>query len=324
MAAVGGGLDLEGLAVRGLPVQHDLADRLGAGPEVDLQPLRVGERAGPAGAGVAVDRGRGRDAAVLGGGGGGRAALGGVRRPAGCVLLVDRRVGLTRDDECGGQQEACGRARARERRRSAGDRREGAGERVLKDMGETNQTVNRAGERALSERVAPLRWLSRERSLSAVPELRRECSVTVRGSAVSGGRSRRVGKAGSRRADRAGTRPPPRRRGPWPRAWRTGGMEVGLHRRLGDEQAGGDLAVGGAAGDQAPGFEFARAQSFWCSGVSGRWVSAWATVGESTPLAAGRCFDGTAGSVARGVLEQVAGRALVDRRVDPRCRRRRW
>ena len=36
------------------------------GAEVDLQPLRVAVGAGPAGAGVAVDRGAGRGAGVLG------------------------------------------------------------------------------------------------------------------------------------------------------------------------------------------------------------------------------------------------------------------
>lgn len=59
-AAVGRGLDLVVLAVGRLPVDDDLADR-GAGSEVDLQPLVVGGRRGPPGAGVAVDRvGRGR------------------------------------------------------------------------------------------------------------------------------------------------------------------------------------------------------------------------------------------------------------------------
>src|SRR5258707_484079 len=49
--AVGGGLDLEGPGVGGFPVQRDLADGLGRA-EVDFEPLRVGERAGPPGAGV--------------------------------------------------------------------------------------------------------------------------------------------------------------------------------------------------------------------------------------------------------------------------------
>ena len=53
--AVGRRLDLERGGVGGLPVQGDLADGLDRA-EIDLQPLRVGERAGPAGTGVAVDR----------------------------------------------------------------------------------------------------------------------------------------------------------------------------------------------------------------------------------------------------------------------------
>src|SRR5262249_9999109 len=61
---VGGGLDLEGLAVGGLPLQGDLADGLAAA-QVDLDPLRVGERAGPAGPGVPVGRVGGRAAGVL-------------------------------------------------------------------------------------------------------------------------------------------------------------------------------------------------------------------------------------------------------------------
>src|SRR6185437_1009439 len=51
--AVGRRLDLEGLRVRRLPVEHDLGNGRGDA-EVDLQPLRIAERAGPAGAGVAV------------------------------------------------------------------------------------------------------------------------------------------------------------------------------------------------------------------------------------------------------------------------------
>src|SRR5207237_7994284 len=61
---VRGGLDLEGLAVGGFPVQGDLADGLG-GAEVDVEPLRVGEGAGPAASGVAVHRTGRREARVL-------------------------------------------------------------------------------------------------------------------------------------------------------------------------------------------------------------------------------------------------------------------
>src|SRR5215813_2554903 len=53
VGAVVRGLYLEGLGVRGFPLQDDLADRV-RGAEVDLEPLRVAERRGPAGAGVAV------------------------------------------------------------------------------------------------------------------------------------------------------------------------------------------------------------------------------------------------------------------------------
>src|ERR1022692_2202069 len=80
--AVGGGLDLEGLAVGGFPVQRDLADGLG-GAEVDFEPLRVGEGAGPAGAQVAVHRVRGRGAGVLQGGRGGGLVQRGVGGAAG-------------------------------------------------------------------------------------------------------------------------------------------------------------------------------------------------------------------------------------------------
>ena len=54
-------LDLVRLARRGLPVQHHLADGLGAA-QVHLEPLRVRERRGPAGPGVPVHGGRGRRA----------------------------------------------------------------------------------------------------------------------------------------------------------------------------------------------------------------------------------------------------------------------
>ncbi len=72
---VGRGLDLERGRVGGLPLQHDLADRRGAA-EVDLEPLRVGERAGPPGSRVAVDGRRGREGGVLQRGRGGRLPLG--------------------------------------------------------------------------------------------------------------------------------------------------------------------------------------------------------------------------------------------------------
>src|SRR6266511_135454 len=61
---VGRHLDLEGRGIRRLPGQHHLVDG-GCGAQVDAQPLRVAERAGPAGAGVAVDGRRGRQAGVL-------------------------------------------------------------------------------------------------------------------------------------------------------------------------------------------------------------------------------------------------------------------
>ena len=65
------------------PVRTD-HDRLGAA-QVDLQPLRVGERAGPAGTGVAVDR-RGRgERGTLDGRGGGRLQAGRLIRAEGRV-----------------------------------------------------------------------------------------------------------------------------------------------------------------------------------------------------------------------------------------------
>jgi len=79
---VGGGLDLERGRVRRLPVQRDLADRL-AGTEVDFQPLRVGERARPAGPGVTVDRVGGGVGAALGRGRGGGPVQREVGGPAG-------------------------------------------------------------------------------------------------------------------------------------------------------------------------------------------------------------------------------------------------
>src|SRR5712691_4201773 len=63
---VGGHLDLERDRVGGLPVQRDPAGGLGA-PEVNLQPLRVSERAGPPGTGVPVGGRRGRGTRILGG-----------------------------------------------------------------------------------------------------------------------------------------------------------------------------------------------------------------------------------------------------------------
>src|ERR1700733_9308480 len=62
--AVGRGLDRERGGVGVLPLQDDLADGLRRA-EVDLQPLRVGERAGPPGAGVPVHGVGCGEAAVL-------------------------------------------------------------------------------------------------------------------------------------------------------------------------------------------------------------------------------------------------------------------
>ena len=73
-----GHLDLERRGVRGLPEDAHAADLL-LGTEVDLQPLRVAGRAGPAGAGVAV-------------GGVGRRVVGGVLGRGGRGRLVQREV----------------------------------------------------------------------------------------------------------------------------------------------------------------------------------------------------------------------------------------
>src|SRR5712692_4371092 len=73
--AVVGGLDLECLGVGGFPVQDDLADGVG-GAEVDLEPLRVTERARPAGGGVPVDGIGCRVAGAFQRGRGGGVALG--------------------------------------------------------------------------------------------------------------------------------------------------------------------------------------------------------------------------------------------------------
>ncbi len=98
VGVVGRGLDLERLGVGGLPVQRHLADG-GAGAQIDLQPLRVAERAGPAGAGVPVHRGRGRERGVLHRRGGGRLALGKQGRAGRGVLGLDRAlVRATRRD----------------------------------------------------------------------------------------------------------------------------------------------------------------------------------------------------------------------------------
>ncbi|EGJ79048.1 putative beta-1,3-glucanase [Streptomyces sp. Tu6071] len=72
LLAVGRDLDLVALGVGGFPAQHDLADRRAAA-QVDLEPLVVAELAGPAGAVVAVDGGRGGEGTLLAGGGGGLA-----------------------------------------------------------------------------------------------------------------------------------------------------------------------------------------------------------------------------------------------------------
>ena len=66
VGAVRRGLDLERGRVGVFPVERDLADGL-AGAEVHFEPLGVGERAGPAGAEVAVYRIGGGEAGVLGG-----------------------------------------------------------------------------------------------------------------------------------------------------------------------------------------------------------------------------------------------------------------
>src|SRR5690606_18743464 len=63
--AVVGGLDAEALAVRALPVDLDAAHRLDR-TQVDLEPLRVGELAAPARAGLAVHR-EARGVRALGG-----------------------------------------------------------------------------------------------------------------------------------------------------------------------------------------------------------------------------------------------------------------
>ncbi len=74
VGSVAGDLQAVALGVRGLPVEDDLSDR-GARAEVDTDPLVVGEAAGPAGGGVAVDGGRGREGGLRAGGGG-RLSLG--------------------------------------------------------------------------------------------------------------------------------------------------------------------------------------------------------------------------------------------------------
>ncbi len=97
-AVVRGELDLVALGVGGLPPQRDLADR-GGGAQVDLDPLRVGGGARPAGAVVAVHGGRGGGAVVLLAGGGHRLAL---REQRGCRAGGGRRhEGQQRDDETG-------------------------------------------------------------------------------------------------------------------------------------------------------------------------------------------------------------------------------
>ena len=90
---VGRDLDLERGRVGRLPVQRHLADRL-AGAEVDLQPLRVGEGAGPAGAGVAVHRRRRRERRVLQRGRRGGLVQRGVRGAAGGAGAARRAVDL--------------------------------------------------------------------------------------------------------------------------------------------------------------------------------------------------------------------------------------
>src|SRR6185436_11557207 len=113
------GLDLERPGERGLPVEQDLGDVRG-GAEVDLDPLWIAERRRPAGAGVAVDRGGGRGAGVLGGGRGGRLALRdqGIGGGRGAGQPGDRdRAGDRDGGDCGGQQPA----------RAAGDGADGHG-----------------------------------------------------------------------------------------------------------------------------------------------------------------------------------------------------
>ena len=106
--AVGGRLDLERRRVRRLPLQHHLADRRGRA-EVHLEPLRVAERAGPAGAGVAVH----------GGGRGERRVL--HRRRGGGLALRQQGGGLGAVRRAGQQRRRQGE------RRGQGDQDAGAG-----------------------------------------------------------------------------------------------------------------------------------------------------------------------------------------------------
>src|SRR6185503_12622165 len=91
--AIARGLELVRGGVRGLPLQHHLTNGLGRA-EVDAEPLWIAGGAGPAGAGVAVDRRAGGRAGVLDGGGGGRASLGGVGGATGGWRPADRPVHL--------------------------------------------------------------------------------------------------------------------------------------------------------------------------------------------------------------------------------------
>ena len=97
---VGGDLDAEAGRVGGLPLEADAAEG-GGGAEVDLDPLRVGEGAGPAGAGVAVHGRGGREGAALGG-----------RRRRGPAL---------REQRVGGDRRGCGEREAPGEQGEAGE-----------------------------------------------------------------------------------------------------------------------------------------------------------------------------------------------------------
>lgn len=88
--------------------------------------------------------------------------------------------------------------------------------------------------------------------------------------------------------------------------------EMGLHGRLADEQFTGDLTVGRAPGDQGQHLALARGERLVAGGAHGRDQTGGDGRGEDR-TAVRRRPDGREQLVARGVLEQIARRARLDR-----------
>jgi hypothetical protein len=90
---------------------------------------------------------------------------------------------------------------------------------------------------------------------------------------------------------------------------------MGLHGRLADEEFAGDLAVRGALGDQGEDLAFAGGERFVARGLGAadRGDQAGGDGGREDRAAFRRRADRGEEFVARGVLQQIARRARLDR-----------